>query len=145
MFLQCRYLYTKQQGQLYAKVVQHYTHTTIQDKVRTVNCLKDTNDSDVILTNNSKGKFPHNLLPLFLPFLPTPSQLHKMMKKTSYTPTLLNKILNFAEISIRIDGMNSSPCYLFCLYVHPCIFMLCYIWMLSSLFFFISVLLLWVS
>ncbi len=30
-----------------------------------------------ILTNNSKGKFPHNPLPLFLPFLPTPLQLHK--------------------------------------------------------------------
>ena len=33
-----------------------------------------------ILTNNSKGKFPHNPLPLFLPFFPTPLQLHDKNK-----------------------------------------------------------------
>ena len=43
---------------------------------------------NVILTNNSKGKFPHNPLPLYLPFLPTPLQLYEEKNKIYFHSTL---------------------------------------------------------
>ena len=46
---------------------------------------------NVILTKNSKGKFPHNPLPL--PFLPTPLQLHK--KKQDKPPPSFQRFRDF--------------------------------------------------
>ena len=55
---------------------------------------------NVILTNNSNGKFPHNPLPLFLPFLSTPLQLHK---KNKIHPHLTSKgFVIFVELIVRI-------------------------------------------
>ena len=51
-----------------------------------LHCVIIQGKGNVILTNDSKGKFPHNPLPIFLPFfLFTPFQLHA---KTRYTTTL---------------------------------------------------------
>ena len=55
---------------------------------------------NVILTNNSKRKFPHNLLPLFLPFLPIPLQLHE--EKKIYFHLTLKGFVIFLELIVRI-------------------------------------------
>ena len=55
---------------------------------------------NVILTNNSEGKFPHNPLPLFFsPFLPTPLQLNK---KQDIPPNILTIRDFFVKLFVRI-------------------------------------------
>ena len=53
----------------------------------------------LILTNNSKGKFSHNTLRLFLPFLPMPLQLHE---KKDMHPTYFQGFVLFVELIVRI-------------------------------------------
>ena len=56
---------------------------------------------NVILTINSKGKFPHNPLPLFIPFLPTPLQLHE---EKNILPPYFKRFRDFffVELIVRI-------------------------------------------
>ena len=60
---------------------------------------------NVILTNNFKGKFPHNLSffshSYLLPF--------RYVKIQVLLQVYSNKILDFAAFSIGIDWLNSSP------------------------------------
>ena len=58
--------------------------------------LSEQGKGNVILKNNSKVKFPHNPLSLFLPFLPTPVQLHE--KKTRYSQLTFKGFMLFCRI-----------------------------------------------
>ena len=62
---------------------------------------------NVIMTKNSKWKFPLSPLPFFLPFFTHyPFQLNQ---KTSFTPTLLQQNIYFSAISNGFNWLNSRP------------------------------------
>ena len=52
---------------------------------------------NVTLTNNYKGKFLYNPLPIFLPFLPSPLQLHEE-KKQDIVPSYFHRFRDFCRI-----------------------------------------------
>ena len=58
---------------------------------------------NVILTNNSKWKFPFNPFPLFLPFFPLPFQLNQKNKFYS------NKIFIFRQFHMELIGWIAAP------------------------------------
>ena len=62
-----------------------------------------------ILTNNSKAKFPHNPLPLFLRFLPTPLHLKNILRNV-----LKGFVIFFVELTIKI----ATPDYMWLLCVY---------------------------
>ena len=63
---------------------------------------KNQGKGNVILTNNYKGKFPHNPFPLFLPFSYPP--LFSYIKKNNIYPHLISKgfVIFFVEFIVRI-------------------------------------------
>ena len=74
--------------------------------IKPVHKCYDQEKGKVILTNNFKWKFPHNLLCYFSSSYPLPLSY---MKKKVIRQLYPNKISNFAAISIGINWLNSSP------------------------------------